>query len=218
MKRFLNFLLGLFKSGTQKPEVSAKPYIVAEAPKKEEPKPTFPSPIKKRKIAIARGHGGKDGGAEGQSTNEVEYNTFVMQEIAKAGLNVTCHYGDNSAGAMLKAITSMPDLIIQMHLNSADSDAQGCEVLVIEGDVKSYPFAEEFAANFNAKFNKPIRRASTKGKKILGSSDRGAKSLKLSKLCPKILVEPFFISSKNDFVPKEEYARFMIEQLKKWGA
>ena len=213
MKRFLKWLSDLFSS----PSKPTEPVIV-EAPKKEEPTPTFPEPIKKRKIAIARGHGGLDGGATGQGTDEVEYNTWVMKEIEKAGLNVTCHYGDNSASAMLKAIATMPDLIIQMHLNSADSDAQGCEVLVIEGDTKSYPFAEEFAANFNAKFNKPTRRASTKGKKILGSSDRGAKSLKLSKLCPKILCEPFFISNKNDFVPKEEYAKFMIEQLKKWGA
>jgi len=210
-----NWLKSLFKKPNL-PKDTIPPVINPEPPTKEE---VDNFPPKKKRIAIARGHGGADGGAEGQGTYEVEYNTWVMKELEKAGLNITCHYGGNSVMSMVNAIATFPDLIIQMHLNSADSEtANGCEVLVINGDQKSYAFAEQFAANFNVHFNKPTRRASTKGKKILDSDDAGYGSLTLSKLCPKILLEPFFISNANDFVQKEKYLEFMVKQLRQWGA
>jgi N-acetylmuramoyl-L-alanine amidase len=216
--KLIKWLLHLFKIGTQKPEASATvpPIINPEPPTKEEVE-NFPT--KKRRIAIARGHGGNDGGAYGQGTSEVEYNTWVMNKLEKHDLDITIHFGGNSVSAMASAILALPDLIIQMHLNSADSDvANGCEVLVIKDDVESYKFAEEFAANFNAHFSRSARRASTRGKKILESEDRGAASLRLAIACPKILVEPFFISNKDDFLPKEKYLEFLIKQFKEWGA
>jgi N-acetylmuramoyl-L-alanine amidase len=216
MKWIINLLKVLFDSfkETKKPD----PIIIETTPPIQKPaEPKLPSP--KRKIAIARGHGGADSGCQNSEITELEYNTWVMNELEKAGLNISCHYGSNSASSMLKAIASMPDLIIQMHVNDADNlSANGCEVLVVDGDTRSYVFAEEFAENLNKEFNKPTRRVSTKGKKILDSNDRGVKSLKLSKLCPKILVEPFFIKNKTDFIPKEKYLEFMIKQLKSWGA
>ena len=217
MQWIINLILSLFKNGTQKTEVSTVPPVVnPETPTKEE---VDNFPPKKFKIAIARGHGGNDSGAEGQGTNEVEYNTWVMKELEKSGLNISCHYGGNSVMAMVNAIAALPDLIIQMHLNSAtNKEAFGCEILVVKDDEKSYKFAEEFAANFNQHFKRKTRRSETKGKKILTKGIDGFASLNMSKLCPKILVEPFFISSKNDFVSKEKYLEFMIKQLRQWGA
>lgn len=185
--------------------------------KKEEPKkpvetkpniPEIPTTNPKIKIAIVRGHGGKDGGASGCGTTEVEYNTWVMKEIEKLNLpNVKCFYGDSSVSAVLKSLSFFPDLTVQLHLNSAGPTAHGCEVLVLDSDIKSYPFAEKFASMFCKKFNRRMR--GELGKKKLKSGDRGLSSLKTSTFGAKILVEPWFISRQEEFVPKEEYLEFM---------
>jgi N-acetylmuramoyl-L-alanine amidase len=213
-----NWIKKLFRRRSDDTQVTKTPPAppVQEVPTKEE---VDNFPTKKMKIAIARGHGGNDSGAKGNGTTEVEYNTWVMRGLEKAGLNISCHYGSSSVESMLSAMATNPDLIIQMHLNDADTPtANGCEVLVVDGDKESYVFAEEFAANLNKDFNKKIRRPATKGKKILDESDRGVKSLRISKFCPKILVEPFFIGNISDFIPKEEYLKFLIKQLRQWGA
>lgn len=164
------------------------------------------------KIALVRGHGGNDSGAAGNGTNEVEYNTWVMEYVLKnTKRNVKCFYGDSSIGAVYKSVLWSPQVTIQLHLNDADAlSANGCEILVIKDDLKSYVLAERFAASYGKTFNRTIRRE--KGKKILGSSDRGAASVRAS-VGVKMLVEPFFIRNKNDFVPKEEYAKFLVSFL-----
>lgn len=200
--KLLNWIKNLFKK---------KESPKAEAPSKPEVKPNqseTPSSSKKLKIAIVRGHGGKDGGASGCGTTEVEYNTWVMKEIEKLNLpNVKCFYGDNSISAVLKSLPFLPDLTMQLHLNSAGPTAHGCEVLVLDGDTKSYPFAEKFASMFCKKFNRRMR--GEHGKKRLKSGDRGLSSLKTSTFGAKILVEPWFISRQEEFISKEEYFEFM---------
>ena len=173
---------------------------------------TTPDDIKPGlKIAIVRGHGGNDSGAVGNGTSEVEYNTWVMKYIeANTRRNVRCFYGDSSIRAVLASLTFKPDVTIQLHLNSFNKQAKGCEVLVVKGDTRSYPIAEKFAAAFTVRFGRVLRRPEAKGKKILESSDRGVSSLKASTGI-KILVEPFFIDNKDDFVPKEDYAKFLTE-------
>ena len=106
-------------------------------------------------------------------------------------------------------------IVIQLHLNAYNGAAHGCEVLVIDGDKKSYPIAEFFAARFTQKFGRTLRRPEANGKKILKSKDRGVASLVASGSAVKILVEPFFIDNKNDFVAKEEYAKFLLNFLRK---
>jgi N-acetylmuramoyl-L-alanine amidase len=196
-------ILKFFKKKPSAPSV--------EAPKPVEPTPSFPSG--KLKIALVRGHGGKDSGATGNGTNEVEYNTWVMDYVKKNVKNhkVECFYGDSSVGAVLKSLAFGPDITIQFHLNSYNTLAHGCEVLVLKGDTKSYPLAEKFAEAFTKKFGRFKRQPSTNGKKLLGSGDRGFTSLKTSAIGIKILVEPFFIDNKVDFVPKEDYAKFIVE-------
>lgn len=188
-----------------------------ESPKTDAPSkpnlPEIPDSSKKLKIAIVRGHGGNDSGAAGCGTNEVEYNTWVMREIEKLNLpNVKCFYGDNSISAVLKSLAFFPDLTMQLHLNSAGPTAHGCEVLVVDGDTKSYPFAEKFASMFCKKFNRRMR--GELGKKKLSGNDRGISSLKTSTFGAKILVEPWFISNKNEFLSKEDYLKFLLEYLK----
>lgn len=164
------------------------------------------------KIALVRGHGGDDSGAIGSGTSEVEYNTWVMEYIrTHSAMNVEIFYGSSSIDATVKSKEFLPDITIQLHLNDADIlTANGIEVLVIEGDLKSYPLAENFASAYANKFDRKIRRE--KGKKILNTKERGAASLSKS-LGRKILVEPFFIKNQNDFVAKELYAQFFVDWL-----
>lgn len=206
-----NWIKNLFKKESPKSEAPSKPNL-PEIPDSSNPSTTSNS-SKKLKIAIVRGHGGKDGGASGCGTTEVEYNTWVMKEIEKLNLpNVKCFYGDNSISAVLKSLPFLPDLTMQLHLNSAGPTAHGCEVLVLDGDTKSYPFAEKFASMFCKKFNRRMR--GDLGKKKLSGKDRGISSLKTSTFGAKILCEPWFISRQEEFVPKEEYLNFLIEYLK----
>ena len=216
----MNWLKRIWKKifATKKPDIIvANPPVVVvppsppipEIPTKEEVE-SFPVD-KKLKIAIVRGHGGNDSGAVGNGTSEVEYNTWVMKYVeANTRRNVRCFYGNSSMGAVLSSLTFRPDVTIQLHLNSYNKQAKGCEVLVVKGDTKSYPIAEKFAAAFTARFGRVLRRPEAKGKKILESSDRGVSSLKASTGI-KILVEPFFIDNKDDFVSKEDYAKFLTD-------
>lgn len=197
--------------------VDAKPVLevvkptepIPEIPTKEETE-SFPNINSGLKIALVRGHGGSDSGAVGNGTSEVEYNSWVMDYVLKnSKRNVKLFLGSSSMNAVLKSVAWFPDITIQLHLNDADTlTANGCEVLVISGDTKSYPLAERFAKEYGQEFSRTIRR--DKGKKVLSSSDRGAASVRAS-VGIKMLVEPFFIRNKNDFVPKEQYAKFLTK-------
>lgn len=190
-----------------------------EAPKAEPSKQNIPeipdSSKKKLKIAVVLGHGSDDPGASGQGTNEVEYNTWCMKQLEGIE-NVKCFYGKNSIDAIRKSLPYLADLTIQLHLNSAGPTAHGCEVLVLDGDKKSYPYAEKFADMFCGYFRRRMRGEA--GKKKLTSKDRGYSSLKLTMFGAKILAEPWFLSNKEEYLSKEEYAQFLkkyIEEVQK---
>ena len=129
---------------------------------------------------------------------------------------VSFHYGNNSASAMLKAMASGADLIVQMHVNAASATAFGSEALVVKGDSASYKYGQDFCKNLNKRFNKQTRREATGGLKILDYGDRGIKSLVIAKPFKKFIAEPFFLSNKSDIIPKEEYANFWYDQIKEW--
>jgi N-acetylmuramoyl-L-alanine amidase len=203
--KVIKWLLGLFK----KKEIEPIPTPDTKPNIPEIPDTSKPS--KKFKVAVVRGHGTNDSGASDNGTNEVEYNTWVMERL-EGMENVKCFYGRNSIDAITKSIPWSADLTIQLHLNSAGPTAHGCEVLALKGDEKSYPFAEKFASDFCAKFTRKMR--GEKGKKLLDSSDRGYTSLKLTLMGAKILVEPFFLSNKEDMVAKEEYLEFLKQYIK----
>lgn len=201
-------------SGNNSPTKVPPVEPIPEIPTKDEVE-SFPV-NSKMKIALVRGHGGSDSGAVGNGTSEVEYNTWVMDYVTKnTTRNVKQFLGDSSLGAVAKSLSFIPDVTIQFHLNSYNGSAKGCEVLVIDGDTKSYAIAEAFAKGFTERFGRVLRRPETKGKKMLSSSDRGVASLKASPIGARILVEPFFIDNKQDFVSKEEYAKFVLDFVNK---
>lgn len=171
--------------------------------------------VKGTKVALVLGHSftGADKGAYGNATNEVAYNSAVM-DMVKNNLaeKVTVVKGSSSANAASRAKAFLPTVVIQMHLNAYNGQARGCEVLVIDGNSKSYDIAEKFAKEFTTTFtNVPLRRVETKGKKMLKANDRGVASLVSSGDVKKMLVEPFFIDNSSNFVPKEKYAEFLTK-------
>lgn len=210
--KLLNWIKNLFKKESPKAEAPVKLPTIIEIPEPIEPKPS-----KRFKIAFARGHGGNDSGASGNGIVELEYITWVMNNLEARNLaDVSFHYGDNSVSAMLKAMMSGADLIVQMHVNAASATAFGSEACVVKGDHESYKYGQDFCMNLNKRFNKPTRREATKGLKILDSGDRGVKSLVIAKTFKKFIAEPFFLSNKSDIIPKEEYADFWADQIKQW--
>jgi len=207
--KLIKWLLHLFKIGTQKPEASATvpPIINPEPPTKEEVD-NFP----KKKIAIIIGHGSGDPGASTwNGSNEFLYNSNVAEYIkANSKHDVKLFYRSSTGivGVALKAVSWNPDVSIELHLNSYNGKAKGCEVLVLDNDEKSGELARSFAASFTSKFDRVLR--GDKGIKWLSSGDRGAASLKvLMPIKQSILVEPFFCDNKEEWLEWDEYAKWL---------
>lgn len=208
MKKLLNFIKKLFGGGNTSPAPQRPVEPVITPPYQQG---------SKKKIAICLGHSftGADKGAVGNGTSEVEYNTWVMDYIdVNSKENVKTFRGSSSLTAANAGRSWGADVVLQLHLNSYNGSAHGCEVLVIKNDTKSYPLAEKFAHDFTTRFGRTKRRPEAKGKKILEVKDRGVASLVASGSAVKMLCEPFFIDNKSDFVPREEYAKFLVDFLK----
>lgn len=219
LKNIISFISRFFSRSnySETPNSSPSKTTRKEAPAiKVESFPEVKASTINYRIALIRGHGGTDPGALGNNTSEVEYLTWVIDKVVTDlnSPNVRGFLGLSSLKAVAMAMEFKPTISIQFHLNSFNKHAHGCEVLVIDGDIKSYELAEKFASEFTKKFGRSLRRRDDKGKKILSHKDRGAASLKASGAGVKFLVEPFFIDNPNDFVPKEEYAKFLVEFIK----
>jgi N-acetylmuramoyl-L-alanine amidase len=180
--------------------------------------PSVPAPAGNlgiKKIAIIVGHGNGDSGALGwNGVEEFKYNSMVAEEVLKTVTNkeIKVFYRGPTgiAGVAAKAVAWGPDLTLELHLNAFNGKAFGCEVLVLSGDTASGKVAESFALEFTKKFNRTLRR--DKGVNWITSSDRGGASLRaVSSAKYSILVEPFFIDTKSEWVDSMDYARnFLI--------
>lgn len=174
------------------------------------------SPIEK--VAIIVGHGNGDSGAMGwNGVSEFDYNSAVAKslEISDTGKEIKVFYRSASGitGVAASAVKWNPDIVIELHLNAFNGKAMGCEVLCLGSDEQSGEKARDFADKFTKKFNRIKRRDN--GVNWIASSDRGGLSLKkLSSVQYSILVEPFFIDNKNEWIDQQEYAGFLKEWIK----
>lgn len=174
------------------------------------------SPI--QKVAIIVGHGNGDSGAMGwNGVSEFDYNSAVAKslEISDTEKEIKAFYRSASGitGVAAAAVKWNPDIVIELHLNAFNGKALGCEVLCLQGHTASGEKARDFAEKFAAKFNRVKRRDN--GVNWIASSDRGGLSLKkLSSVQYSILVEPFFIDNKNEWIDQQEYAGFLKEWIR----
>lgn len=168
------------------------------------------------KIAIIVGHGSGDSGAvswDGKR-NEFEYNSNVAEKIKTlcSSKTIKTFYRDGRgiSGVNKDARKWGGDLTLELHLNSFNGVAKGCEILALSGDKASIKFGQDLATAFCNKFGR-IKRDGD-GVKELTSKDRGHYSLALvDDPPPSVLIEPFFIDNKSEWIPPEELAGFLAD-------
>jgi N-acetylmuramoyl-L-alanine amidase len=250
MKNFLSWLLGLFSKKTPtnntKPSEPFKPEQPVDPIVLEPTKPTEPIEPNKPivKIALIVGHTPKAAGAINykgereftfnsriaalveaqirQQTTLVEVKTFFRDEgsfapaVAKVGKAV----GDWGAKASL-----------ELHFNSFDQPAFGCEVLVWQGAkqlAQTVAFADAMTNRFSQQFGIKQRGQYVDesgkrfdGVRVLTTQDRGALNLKAC--CDQgvalvLLIEPCFANietaeSRAVFENELRYAQFIAQEL-----
>lgn len=174
-------------------------------------------PNTKKKIAIIIGHGAGDGGATGwNGVEEYSYNhkvaNILLENVHNHELKLFYRTASGIVGVASRVVLWQPDISIELHCNAYNGEAFGCEVLCLKDDIKSGEMAKSFAANFGAKFNRKLR--GDKGVKWIINSDRGYASLSaLRPIGQSILVEPFFLDNKNEWIEPLTYAEFLAQWI-----
>jgi N-acetylmuramoyl-L-alanine amidase len=173
------------------------------------------------KIAILVGHNFKAQGAtftDNKTLTEYLYNGQVAYNI-RADLipNHTIEVftrseGVKKAGKVMKEWGA--DLCIELHCNSFEGNATGCEALTFCNDTtpETSIYANKFCSMLCKEFGRKNR-----GVKILSKGDRGYRNLKAyheAGIPHKFIAEPFFCSTKKDILPIEEYCDFLERYLK----
>jgi N-acetylmuramoyl-L-alanine amidase len=200
---FFKFLIELF---TKKAIVENKGEVVIEKQ---------PEVKTRKKVAIIVGHGNGDGGADTwNGSNEYNYNFFaadlVKKLVSEKDIEIFLRDSEGIVGVCKRVEKWNPDISIELHLNSFNKSAHGCEVLCLVGDSNSAELGMEFAKKFTEKFRRTLR--GNKGIKWIAPSERGGLSLRnLSKIKQKILVEPFFADNKMEWIEPDVYARSLVE-------
>jgi len=102
------------------------------------------------------------------------------------------------------------DLVIELHFNSFNAIANGCEALFFQGSVKGQRFAEMFTARIVQEYGTKPR-----GAKPRIAKDRGGLFLK-SINAPCIILEPFFGDNKEALLFKchSKYAEIIKDIYK----
>jgi N-acetylmuramoyl-L-alanine amidase len=207
--KFLKWIISLFNIKEENKK------IPDELPVKF-PQDLPPKPSNAKKIALLVGHGAGDSGAVGwNKVEEHDYNSFVAEYVSKSKTNkiIQVFYKAKTGSwgpTYLKVGVFNPDVTIELHLNATEG-AVGCEVLCLKNHNQSAVIGRKFAEAFCAKFNRKMRR--DKGILWISSGDRGhGNLLAASAISPvAILVEPFFIDTKSEWIEKEVYAEFVAD-------
>jgi N-acetylmuramoyl-L-alanine amidase len=173
------------------------------------------TPIKK--IAIIIGHGAGDSGAIGwNNVEEFAYNSEVAKHLLESvhGKELKAFFrtksGINGVGKLVSEWC--PDLSIELHLNAFNGVANGCEVLCLKGDEESAKIGRSFASSFTKIFGRRLRQE--EGIKFLVGGDRGKQCLSsIDSNIKRILVEPFYIDNKDEWVSLVEYASFLASWI-----
>lgn len=172
------------------------------------------------KIAIIIGHGHGDPGAIGKWTvpqiKEYEYNKTVaeilLKKVKKKEIKLFYRGAAGITGVNTMVRLWDDDLSLELHCNSFNGKAKGCEILALSNDKESIKIGQDIAADFCKRFNRVKRDGD--GVKELKKGDRGHYSLALvDDGYPSILLEPFFIDNPDEWIPPEVYADFLVEWL-----
>lgn len=168
-----------------------------------------------RKVGLIVGHSKRSPGAIVKvpgypNTTEYEYNQIVAQYLLDNHVVKYVEYRDNGGiiGATQRMVAHGVDLSVELHCNSHDKPAYGVEALYIT--TQSFYAADFFCRKFATYFKRKNR-----GAKKISQANRGYQNLNLMRKVPyAILVEPFFGSNPEEFIPQIVYAKFLDNFIK----
>lgn len=160
------------------------------------------------KVLFIIGHevrGPKKGMTLYTGEKESEYN-FRISPIISQVLNnnridtrVLVKDGLSHSDIQDKVKEYLPDIVIELHLNSFTGKAYGCECLALGDDNKSIFFADLLSDTISSNFN--IKQRAEDGVLKISSGGRGYRNLKIineALSCPVVIVEPCFANEKTD--------------------
>ena len=228
-----NWIKNLFKKKEEpKKPVETKPQVPSDS---EIPKPIEPKPVetpsssdlgpsvasrKIKKIAIIIGHGYGDSGAPSKWNSpikdEYDYNKIVAEYLKKTVKSKEIKLFHRGATGITGVNTQVrlwdDDLSLELHCNSFNGKAHGCEILALSGDKESIKIGQDIAQDFCKRFNRKLRDGD--GVKELKKKERGHYSLALvDDGYPSILLEPFFIDNPSEWIEPLVYAEFLREWI-----
>jgi N-acetylmuramoyl-L-alanine amidase len=170
-----------------------------------------------KKVAIVIGHTEKDKGAYSRILKKSEFDFFkdLENELAKIG-DVFEHNPEISSYTRRQIDTAKKtvtyDIVFELHFNSFNKIAHGCEALYHEGSIKGMELAKKFCKTWNKKTGIVVRGAVAHGGAVaIGKGGRGEMFLKKTKHTA-VLLEPFFGDNQSDCA-KWDKEKF-IETLK----
>ena len=176
-----------------------KKTVVFKVPKLE--------PIKKsQKWGVIIPHTSTKSGAETKDNKWNEYDYALAMNIEP----FETRDKDGVYGAASGLIERGRYWSLEPHLNAYNHTAKGFEVLVMEGDSKSFDIALKIAAMFEDQFPDRVLRHGD-GVKIVSSGDRGYYNLKEAKragMQVSILSEAFFIDNPDEWIEPKAMAEF----------
>lgn len=121
-----------------------------------------------KKVVFVVGHTvKKKGSLNYKGEHEYDFNLRILHHVNRLVPGSTILIKDNPD--YLKEIAAIrPDIILELHFNSALGDARGCEILVLDGNKKAEQLGKIFCKLFAAYYG-----IKNRGVKLLLPGDRG---------------------------------------------
>ncbi len=191
---------------------------VSRAPEAETTRHYWPV----KTVSIIIGHGDYDGkgnfdsGAKNHNgKSEFEEQAIVaktiQQNVKKKTVYLCYRKNKGISGVAKEALSYKPDMTIELHNNSFNGKAEGCEILTLKGDTISISFAQDLAKKFCAHFGRKMRDLDGVKEVV---KENGSYSLGLvSDPPPSILTELYFGDNKNDWIHPETVGLFLAEWI-----
>jgi len=169
------------------------------------------------RVAVVIGHSKKDKGAANSSygANEFEFNQKLAHDIehnfSEYNLSdeIVVVYRETTYQDLPIQINALnPDLVVSLHCNAFNTEANGCEMLYYHTSEKGKEVARIFQNHLVQRLDNKDR-----GIKPKRSEDRGGYLLRYTKaVC--IICEPFFIDNDDEYLRAVEC--FSNGDLTKW--
>lgn len=177
----------------------------------------------KLKVALIIGHNKRSKGAYSPFLEKSEYDYYkeVTDIVNKIDDTIDIYSRsakDGYISEMRPVVAEINkhnyDYVLELHFNSADRNARGCECLIYKNSEKGKNVAKSFNKMLSEEFDIPIR-----GKgliEITNDNQRGGYGI-CNTYCPYVLIEPFFGSNEEarKFKNPEIMARFILKFIRK---